>query len=775
MHDLKVARSGRPLHGEGVEKVKGSQRTMWRRLVKVAGILLLSGLLGWHVLPRWVEVPSALLTEVQPGRIYRAADGTRLRQMLNDEGLRVMSAVEFEDIPDDLIHATLAAEDKRFFSHGGVDLLAVIRAAFGNLTSGKVTSGASTITQQLIKISSPERVRGWKVKAMEALQARRLEMMWSKRQILAAYLNRVGYGNLFTGCSAAAQGYFHKPLSDLTAAECAFLAALPQAPGRLNPFRSVEAVTVRQQWIIGRMRDLGWLEGEAFEVARDQRIRLQRYLGGFLAPHALGLMDGGTAAEEQDVTTTLDAVLQRRIETIIANRLEGLRARHVEHAACVVIENATGKVVALVGSRDFFSDDGGQINGAWVPHSPGSALKPFTYALAFEQGRHGATMVPDLPVEYQTTTGLYQPENYDHRYYGPMTYREALGNSLNVSAVRVLQSVGGAEKLMELLQSLGFTTLTEPAEHYGLGLTIGNAPVRLVELTNAYAALARGGEWLPWTLRPDRPATEPKRILAAHTCFLLGDILSDNQARLLTFGPHSPLRLPFRVAVKTGTSTNYRDNWAVGFTPEYSVGVWAGNFKGQPMEDVTGVTGAGPIFRDVFLVLHDQRRQTWFSDPLEVSRWRIDPRNGKLAPTQGPPLRASREEVFVSDRRPPVAAANDYETKTGAALLPPIYAQWVASKDNRWGNLVAIGRHENPDWRILSPADGLMIRYDPDLPGGKVLVLRASADVQWSSPTLKVVKQGANGQALLAGGDHEIRATFGGETQSVRIHVDHPP
>lgn len=775
MSDLTVAREGDALHVIGVRIVTGNKVITRVRLVKVGVLVVLLSLASWYGLPLLAPLPSGLLTGSKPGRIYRAADGTRLRQMLNDDGLRVMSPVGFDELPDDLIHATLAAEDKRFFSHGGVDLLAVLRAAVGNLGSRRITSGASTITQQLIKISSPNGGRSWRTKVIEAMQARHLEMKWSKKQILAAYLNRVGYGNLFTGCSAAAQGYFHKPLGDLTMAECAFLAALPQAPGRLNPFRAVEPVMARQQWIIGRMRDLGWLEGESFEVARDQRIRLQRYLGGFIAPHAVGLLSDEVASEEHEVITTLDALLQRRIEGIIANRLEGLRARHVEHAACVVIENATGKVVALVGSRDFFSDDGGQINGAWVPHSPGSALKPFTYSLAFEQGRHGATMVPDLPVEYQTPTGLYRPENYDRRYYGPTTYREALGNSLNVSAVRVLQASGGADKLLGLLHSLGFTTLTESAEHYGLGLTIGNAPVRLIELTNAYAALARGGEWLPWTLRPDHTAVASKRVLSSRSCFLLADILSDNQARLLTFGPHSPLRLPFRVAVKTGTSTNYRDNWAAGFTPEYTVGVWAGNFEGQPMEDVTGVTGAGPIFRDVFLLLHDRQRQTWFSDPPEASRLRIDPRNGKLAPIKGPPLRSSREEVFFRNARPAVADAQDYEFKTGAALLPPVYAKWVASKDNRWGNLVTIGGHADAVWGILSPADGLVVRLDPDLPGGKVLILRADADVQWSSSSLKIMSHGANGQALLIEGEHEINASFGGESQSVRIRVHTRP
>ena len=772
MIEPKVARVLDPMHDDGVSIEKRVKASKWSRLAKAGAGVLLLALSGWYGLPRWIDLPPALLKEPKPGQVYRAADGTPLRQMLNDEGLRVIAPVTFEDLPQDLIEATLAAEDKRFFNHGGIDLMAVGRAAVMNLASRRVTSGASTITQQLIKISSPVSSRGWRTKVIEALQARHLEMRWSKQQILAAYLNRVGYGNLFTGCGAAAQGYFHKPLSDLTAAECAFLAALPQAPGRLNPFPSVDRVTVRQQWIIGRMRDLGWLEGEAFEVARDQRIRLQRYLGGFIAPHALGLLNDQEGTDEREVITTLDAILQRRIESIIATRLEGLRAKRVEHAACVVIENATGKVQALVGSRDFFSADGGQINGAWVPHSPGSALKPFTYALAFEQGRHGASIVPDLPVEYQTPTGLYRPENYDHRYYGPMTYREALGNSLNVSAVRVLQSVGGAEKLLGLLSELGFTTLTESAEHYGLGLTIGNAPVRLMELTNAYAAVARGGVWRPWTLRPSLPSSEPRQVLSAQACFLVADILSDNQARLLTFGPHSPLRLPFRVAVKTGTSTSYRDNWAVGFTPEFTVGVWAGNFEGQPMEDVTGVTGAGPIFRDVFLVLNDRQRQTWFSDPPGVTRLRIDPRNGKLAPIKGPPLRVSREEVFGRDGRPAVADARDYDGPTGAALLPPLYAKWVMSADNRWGHLVTTAGEHLGGWRILSPADGLVVRLDPDLPGGNVMILRADADVTWSSATLTITKQGGTDQARLVEGEHEIHARAKGETQSVRIRVE---
>jgi len=735
--------------------------------------LLVVGLcsLGWSVLPGWVELPPSLTQMQQPGVAYVAADGTPLRHLLNEEGQRVAVPAGFDELPDDLVNATLAAEDKRFFSHSGVDVLATLRAMVSNVRAARVTSGGSTITQQLIKISKPKEPRTLRRKLIEALQARRLEREWTKQQIFAAYVNRVSYGNLFTGCVAAASGYFDKPLSDLSAAECAYLASLPQAPGRLNPFRDSEHVMPRQQWVIRRMHDLAMLDREAYDVAKAQRIRLQRFHGGFAAPHAIGLID---EPKSPVVRTTIDAPLQHRIETIVATRLEGLRMKHVDNAAVVVIENATGSVRALVGSRDFFAPDGGQINGAWVPHSPGSALKPFTYALAFERGATPASIVPDLEVEYQTPTGLYRPENYDHRHCGPMTYRNALGNSLNISAVRVLQSVGGAASLQTLLQRAGLTTLTESPEHYGLGLTIGNAPVRLIELANAYAAIARMGEWQPWSLLVDSPPAEPVRVMSARSAFWLADVLSDNQARVLTFGTHSALRLPFRVAAKTGTSTSYRDNWTLGFTPSYTVGVWAGNFEGQPMEDVTGVTGAGPIFRDVFLVLNDRQRQTWYADPPDAVRVRIDPRLGKRVPTQGPPSRMSVGEIFFGNDLPNIATARDYDSQ-GRALLPPMYAKWVASTDNWLSNLVACEGDAAPDeLRIMSPTDGLVIRLDPDLPAGDRLLLRANIEpVTWQSATLTIQRRGSETFALLVKGEHEITALrAGSKTVRARVRVE---
>jgi len=753
-----------------------------KRWFKRRRLLLLTPLavaaLIWYALPWVTTLPEGLFSPVPLGRIYRAEDGTPLRHHLNDKDERVCAPVALEGLPEILIQATLAAEDKRFWTHGGVDAWAISRALKLNVQRDRIVSGASTITQQLIKVATASTAkRTLTVKATEALQARRLEMQWTKQQILTDYLNRISYGNQFVGCAAAAQGYFNKPLKHLTPAEAAFLAAIPQSPARLNPFRNPKAVNKRKKLILDRMMDLKMLDADAYDLARGQRIVLQRFLGGFSAPHATEL-DRITQAERQgEIPTTIDARLQAQVETIVCQRLLGLRERNVDHAAVVVIENATRKVLALVGSRDFEAADGGQINGAWTPRSPGSALKPFTYSLAFEAGANPATLVADLPIEYTTSTGLYRPENYDHKHYGPITYRHALGNSLNIAAVRVLDSVGGPAELLKRLRQLGLSSLTEEPEHYGLGLTIGNAPVRLIELTNAYATLASLGEHQPWRLRADESPGEKTRVVEESAAWLLADILSDNQARVLTFGPHSILRLPFRVAVKTGTSTSYRDNWTLGFTPEFTVGVWAGNFEGEPMSDVSGVTGAGPIFRDVFEHLLGTRGVSWYKDPTWVVRLRIDPRTGKRLVPNSPSLRVTRSEVFHKDCLPIAVDPSDYERGTGKAILSSEYARWVDSHDNWLHGLVTtdVSKRVN-QLKIVSPTAGSVIVLDPDIPGGGRLLLKAEPGekLRWICDTLRLQQEGALTYALMQPGKHTLAVVREGESTRVTFEVKAP-
>ncbi len=748
-------------------------RRWLKRLLLLLLTLLASLLLGWFVLPWLVPLPPALTTAQAASPRFVTSDGKLLRMLLTREGDRVVQVLRFEDIPARLIAATLAAEDKRFFDHGGVDLLATSRAAWDNARAGRIVSGASTIHQQLVKVAAGHSLkRGWWIKLTEALQARRLAMQWTKQEVLAAYLNRISYGNLMTGCASAAQGYFDKPLEDLTPAECALLAAIPQSPSRHNPFRSLESIQPRKLRILGRMHELGSLTDEQLRIANEEPVKLQRFHGGFEAPHALEML---RREADGTIRTTLNSALQRQVEIIITQRLNALKDRHVTQAAAVVIENATGHVLALAGSRDFLAPDGGQINGAWSPHSPGSAIKPFTYLLALERGATPASIVADLPIEYTTPTGTYRPENYAHRLYGPMTYRQALGSSLNISAVKVLSSIGGPQTLLAKLRELGLGTLTEPAEHYGLGLTIGNAPVRLLELTNAYACLARGGLDQPWTLLAGGAPPTPARRFDEAATYVISDILADNQARQLTFGLNSPLRLPFPVAVKTGTSTGYRDNWCVGYTPGFTVGVWAGNFDNTPMQEVSGVTGAAPVWKDIFLEL--QRRfgaMAWFDEPAGMVHARIDPRTGKRLTPQSPPARVSRDEVFMKQHLPPAASAADYDSR-GRALLRPEYARWLRSADNWMGDVVAVeaSANERP-WRISSPIPGTVVRLDADLPqGGRRLLLEAepSRPLRWECETLSIQTDGDVTYVDLVPGRHELRATDPATQQEQRTYV----
>lgn len=744
-----------------------------RRFFILLASLLAGALAAWFGAPWLVALPPALLAEQALSTRVLAADGTPLRMLLTEEGQRVAGAARHEEIPATLRHAVLAAEDKRFFHHGGVDLLAIGRAAWDNARSGRVVSGASTLHQQLVKVSAarPGR-RTLRVKCVEALQARRLAMTWSREQVLAAWLNRVSYGNLLTGCVSAAQGYFDKPLADLSPAECALLAAIPQSPARFNPFRDMERILPRQRSILEKMRVLGWLDDAQLRIALAEPLRIRRFHGGFEAPHAVQMLlkdtpPGGT------VRTTLDAGLQRAVEQIITSRLAALRERQVTQAAVVVLENATGHILALAGSRDFFSPEGGQINGAWTPHSPGSAVKPFTYQLAFERGATPASIVADLPVEYGTASGAYRPENYTLKHYGPMTCRAALGNSLNISAVKILHSIGGPEALLQRLRSLGLTTLTEGAEHYGLGLTLGNAPVRLVELVNAYACLARLGIHLPWSLLPRQ--VEGTRLMDETHCHLIADILADNAARAMTFGTHSVLRLPFPAAVKTGTSSTYRDNWTLGYTPEFTVGVWAGNFDRRPMQDVSGVTGAAPIWRDVMLELQRRRGLTWYERPAQLVQARVDPRTGRRLTAQSPPARLSRDELFPPALLPPPATAADYDAQ-GRALLPAEYNAWIASADNWLGDLVtrtAAGVKDPRPWQITHPVPGTVIHLDPDLPqsGSRLHLLADQPGIRWRSDTLRIEDDSGQAVARLTPGTHTLHAEHPATGETRRTHI----
>jgi penicillin-binding protein 1C len=717
--------------------------------------------LGW-VGVKLVTLPPALLQPLAPSTELTDRHGTPLRETRTGE--RFAHAVELREVPPNVIHAMLAAEDKRFFEHSGVDVVALARAIVGNLRHRHVTSGASTITQQLVKISDP-RPRTLVTKVLEAARALRLEQLWSKDQILAAYLNRLDFGNMNIGVAAAADYYFGKPLKDLSDAEAAFLAGLPKNPTRLNPHRNLARAQRREMIVLERMWDDGLLTADEFATASQEKLTLQPRQRLFRAPHFVDLvLPALPPGAPPVVATTLDLDLNRFVEGTVTEKLARLREKNVRNGAVVVIDNRTGEVIALVGSENYFAPGTGQVNGALAPRSAGSTFKAFTYLLALERGATPASVVADVPAVFMTTSGIYRPENYNKRCYGPLRYRLALANSLNIPAVKVLNSIGGAATLQARLRAWGMTTLDQPAEHYGLGLTIGNAETRLIELTNAYAALARLGEWRPYRLTLD-PALEkpPERTaavpLAEHTAqtrdaaWLIADMLSDNSARSLGFGMQSALRFDFPVACKTGTSTDYRDNWAMGYTPEFTVGVWVGNFDGSAMHGVSGVTGAAPIMHAVMEQLHTRFGTTWFATPESIVEREVQPLTGKLLTHSQP--EAVREK-FVRDHLPPVESADDYDAE-GRVKLGPEYRAWMESGENGVATR-ALCDAQDTTLRLEAPLAGTTYVIDPDLPSSRWVPVQASGAAQavWESDSLHFRERDGRTYAEVSEGVHRL-------------------
>ena len=579
-----------------------------------------AGALAVFVLMAWVRlgpIDPALL-DLADARSTVVVDrrGVPLYESLSGDGAR-SEHLDVGSLPPMLVAATIAAEDRRFWSHPGVDPIAIARAARRNLAEGTVAEGGSTISQQAAKLllnrqyarqsgsGSPRRARGPIEKLREAVLALRLEHRLGKQEILALYLNLAAYGNQIVGAGRASRAYFACEPSMLTAAQAAFLAGLPQRPTGYNPYRKPATAIARQQSVLRRMETSGALTSAQANEAKAEQLSLSRLSSPFLAPHFVEMVLAAAGpARPPRIVTTLDAGLQREIGGIIRSHREALDRHGASNVAVVVLDNARGEWLAWEGSGDY-SDaaNGGAINGAVSPRQPGSALKPFTYALAFESGFTPASVLADIPSHFPTAEEgvLYSPRNYDGRYRGPLLARRALAGSENVPAVALAAAVG-VPSLMRFLGRAGFTTFDRTASYYGLGLTLGNAEVRLDQLVAAYASFARGGDWIePTGIADDSRIRARRTLVSPSTAFWIGDILSDDHAREYIFGRGGSLEFPFAVAVKTGTSQAYHDNWTVGYTRGVTVGVWVGNFDRTPLKSSTGVTGAAPIFHAVML------------------------------------------------------------------------------------------------------------------------------------------------------------------------------
>jgi penicillin-binding protein 1C len=587
--------------------------------------------------------------------------------------------VPLDRVSPALAAAVVAAEDRRFHEHGGVDWAAFLGAAWDNLAGGR-RRGASTITMQLAglldeSLRAGSGGRSLAQKWRQARAARALESRWRKDEILEAYLNLASWRGELQGVAAAARGLFDKHPAGLDREESALLAALLRAPNASPSAVARRACAIPDAQ--GNGRDCDRLERlAALHVGAKPRIRARLDAAPHLARAVLG------RGEATAVRTTLDAGLQRFARDALARHLGALAGRNVEDGAVLVLENATGDVLAYVASSGDLSG-AGEVDGITARRQAGSTLKPFLYADAI--GRRlltAASLLDDAPLHIVTPVGLYVPQNYDRSFKGVVSARTALGASLNVPAVRTLVA-GGFEAFHERLRSLGLASLDRPADHYGYALALGGADVSLLELANAYRALANGGEWRPVRFAPEDAPAPGRRALDPAAAFIVGDVLADRGARALTFGLESPLAARSWAAVKTGTSKDMRDNWALGYSDRYTVGVWVGNFSGAPMWDVSGVSGAAPVWQEIMNRLHRGSPSRAPAAPPGVVVRRVQFDAG---------LEAARDEYFV-------AGTEMTDVRIADAPARP---------------------------RIAYPGDGTIVALDPDIPAARQrIALRA--------------------------------------------------
>lgn len=651
-----IRRSGHPIRRK--LNLKKWDRT---RIIRIGAIgvlvMVVVGILGAGVLFAWyarsLPAPDRIVRTEGFSTKLLSRDGQLLYEVFVDQQ---RTPVTMEQIPETFKQATIAIEDKHFYSHQGFDPTGILRGVYLTLFTDR-TAGGSTLTQQLVKnvLLTSERKLSRKIK--EFILAVQIESKYSKDEILQMYLNEAPYGGTAWGAQSASRLYFNKDVMDLNLVESAILAGMPQLPSVYTPFgKNPTAYVGRTEAVLRRMREDGYItkDEEASASAALSDYQFNRGLTGIKAPHfslyvkdRLEEMYGAELVEKGGlvVTTTLDLELQDKAQTIVSEEIEKVADQGIGNGAAMVMDSETGEVWAMVGSKDFFAKDyDGQVNVVMSKRQPGSAIKPVTYATAFEQGFTPASMLMDVQTEFPSGTSQpYVPVNYDGKYRGPVQLRFALGSSLNVPAVKLLALVGVDEMLTKAYK-MGFTTLEPTSENmnrFGLAVTLGGGEVRLLDMVTAYSSFSNGGVRVnPISILKvedrsgktlfEQKDVEGERVWEEAVTFLINHVLSDNNARLLTFGANSYLNMGGRaVAVKTGTTNDKRDNWTVGWTNKGVVGVWVGNNDNTAMKTVaSGVTGSSPIWRRIMLEVLNKHPDEQWKIPGNVKAVMVDAVSG---------------------------------------------------------------------------------------------------------------------------------------------------
>jgi penicillin-binding protein 1C len=661
-------------------------RARVRRNVAGSLILALFAALAWLVVPARVPTYDQVRAQWQPSEAWLLdRRGAVLARQRMDFEVRRFEWVALEDVSPAVVEAIVEGEDRRFWRHGGVDWRGVAGALRDTVLRDR-RRGASTITMQVAQLlENAERpgmaARGPWRKLQQVRRARGLEAHWTKPQILEAYVNLLGFRGELQGIDAAAEVLAGKRPRGLDRVESAVLAALLPAPAA-----SLEHTVARacaRLRVASAARDCVAVRAAATAMLERRRAPLA---APALAPH---LARSLLRVPGERVRTTLEARVQRLANESLARQLARVGGRNVRDGAVLVVDTATGDVLAYVGSaRD--TSRAADVDGVRALRQAGSTLKPFLYGLAIERGYlTAASLLDDSPLNLDTANGLYIPQNYDRDFKGPVSVRSALGNSLNVPAVRALV-LTGVDDFRERLHDLGYAAIAREGDYYGYSLALGSAEVSLWQQAQAYRTLALGGRPGPLALRPDAPevSSPGREVMTPSASFIVANMLADRSARVLTFGRDNVLDTPYWSAVKTGTSKDLRDNWCIGFSPRYLVAVWVGNFEGDSMHDVTGVSGAAPVWAELMEALHRDVPVAPPEPPGGVTRLHV---------AFFPAHEAARDEWFV--------------TGTEAARVE------------------ATGP-EHSMARIASPANATVIALDPDIPARVQRVpLRARGDL----------------------------------------------
>lgn len=671
------------------------------------------------IVPRWVRIGALVCIVGSGGLIISTACSVRLFpnslqfvegelkkvQVLDRNGVplsltyhndwniqeqRVLSAM-----PPFLVNSFIFAEDKRFYTHSGVDWWARLHSVVQNVLAGRSVRGASTITEQVVRLLHPRPRTIWS-RWIEGNEAVSLEKRFSKSEILEFYLNQVPFGGRRRGVAQAARYYWDRDLDTLSKKEMLALAVIVRAPAKLDLRRNVKAPLAAIDRLAKRLalNDLitvDELQETAADTLQIAPPKFPSYASHFVHYVHSRVVDPQKYTRGR-VLSTIDASLQQRVNEILESRVKDLERREVADGAVLVVDNRTGEILAWVNAGDFENAKAGsQIDAVLTPRQPGSTLKPFLYALAISKGWTASTIINDAPLAQAVGLGMHNYRNYSRTFYGKIRLREALGNSLNVPAIKAIKFTGKSA-FLNWLKELGFGTLKQHSDFYGEGLALGNGEVSLYELVQAYRVIANHGVYTPLTAlrRPDGEVRrdERRQVMSSKVSSLIADILADPQARRREFGSGGILQLPVQTAVKTGTSSDYRDAWAVGFSEHFTVGVWMGNLNRFSMREVSGAVGPALVLRSVFAELN--RRQDTrglYVSPQLISRT-VCAETGELAAPHCPTI----NEWFLPEHEPK-ELCHSHATEVGEQFVAP-----------------------QADPVITFPTPGLQMALDPRIP-----------------------------------------------------------